>query len=208
MAATNEQIVAFIELVAPLAIAEASRRAAAGEGFVLPSVCIAQAAHETGWGTSSRMLASNALFGIKAGGSWQGKVFSADTWEVVEGETHNITANFRAYDSVADSVKDYYDLIANERYREALSTLDAMKTPRETVTIIWSAGYATDPPYVDLIMDLLDGRDLDQYDSKVSTSGGSGGSGGSSGSDNDYTYQPPAIPEATFNVKYFFEKIQ
>lgn len=38
----------FLQLIVPLAQAEAKRRKDAGAGFVLPSVCIGQAALETG----------------------------------------------------------------------------------------------------------------------------------------------------------------
>ena len=202
--ATNEQIVAFIELLAPLAIAECNRLASEGKGFVLPSVCIAQSAHETGWGTADIMVKANAFFGIKAGGSWTGKIYTADTWEVVNGESYNTSANFRAYDNLADSVRDYYDLMGASRYANALSTLDNRLTPLETVTAIWSAGYATDPPYVELVMDLLNGRDLDQYDSKVD--GISTGTGGSSG--GDYGYIAPPESTETTNIKFVFEKIE
>ena len=146
--ATNESIKAFINTLGNLAVAEANRRAAAGQPFVLPSVCIGQSAHETGWGDSDIMSKANAFFGIKAGGSWTGKVFTADTREVApNGESYNISANFRAYDSLADSVKDYYDLIVNNaRYAAGLSTLDKMLTPYQTIYAIWAGGYATDPP--------------------------------------------------------------
>lgn len=168
MAATNEQIVSFIKELGNLAVAECNRRAAAGGGFVLPSVCIAQAAHETGWGTSGRMTKANAYFGIKAGGSWTGKVFTADTWEVKDGESYNTVANFRAYDSKADSVRDYYDLIVNNsRYAAGVSTLQNRLTPEAALTAIWAGGYATDDLYVPNVMNLLNGRDLDQWDEKV-----------------------------------------
>lgn len=204
MAATNEQIIAFIKLVAPLAIAECNRRAAAGEGFVLPSVCIGQGAHETGWGTSSRMTAANALFGIKAGGSWTGKVFTADTFEVKDGVAYNTVANFRAYDSVADSVHDYYELMTNARYANALSTLNEPKTAVQTVTALWQAGYATDPPYVELVMNIIKGRDLTQYDSKVT---GIADSDGTINGETIYT-EPPPLVDAYDAVKFTFQKIE
>ena len=198
--ATNEQIVAFIKTLSALAIAECNRRAAAGGGFVVPSVCIAQAAHETGWGTSSRMKLANAYFGIKAGGSWTGKVFTADTREVKNGVEYNTVANFRAYDSLADSVKDYYDLITASRYAAALSTLDNRLSPRATLTAIWSGGYATEPLYVDMVMNLLDGRNLSQYDDKVT--------GIASDVLPDVDYTAPEIEVDSGKVKYFFEAIE
>ena len=193
MAATNEEIVSFINLLAPLAIAECNRRMANGQGFVVPSVCIAQSAHETGWGLSGIMTKANAFFGIKAGGSWTGKIYTADTWEVVEGEVHNITANFRAYDSLEDSVADYYNLIVNNsRYANGISYKDNVLTARDTLTAIWAGGYATDENYVQEVMNLLNGRDLTQYDTQIGgTAGDSGGTGGGS---TVNPYIPPSAP--------------
>lgn len=169
MAASNAQIVSFINLLGNLAVNECNRRILAGQGFVVPSVCMAQSAHETGWGTSPIMTKANAFFGIKAGGSWTGKVFTADTWEVANGERYNTVANFRAYDSLADSVADYYNLIVNNpRYAAAISTHpDNVKNAYDTLYAIWAGGYATDELYVPHVMNLLNGRDLSQWDLKV-----------------------------------------
>lgn len=167
--ATENEITSFINTLGNLAVAEANRRIAAGQKFVLPSVCIGQSAHETGWGTSSLMVKANAFFGIKAGGSWTGKVFTAGTWEVADGEAYNTTANFRAYDNLADSVADYYDLIINsERYSKALSTYPGgIKSAYDTLYEIWAGGYATDELYVQNVNAIITGRNLTQWDAKV-----------------------------------------
>lgn len=169
--ATNDQIENFIKLFGTLAVAECNRRIAQGKGFILPSVCMAQSALESDWGQAGLMKKANAFFGIKAGGSWTGKVYTADTWEVVDGAVHNITANFRAYDSPAESMADYYELTVNaSRYAKAVSYgSDQSKwlTPKETVTALWQAGYATDSLYVQKVMNTLNGRNLDQWDKKI-----------------------------------------
>lgn len=202
MAVTNAEIVAFIELLGNLALNEANRRAKAGEGYVVPSICIAQSAHETGWGSSAIMTKANAFFGIKAGGSWTGKVFTADTFEVVNGESYNTVANFRAYDSLADSVADYYNLIVNNsRYANAVSYQGAQKSAYDTIYAIWSGGYATDPPYVQMIMDIVNGRDLTQWD-------GVNGADAVEGGGQSYT--PPASTQPVIDkatTRFIFEKI-
>lgn len=167
--ATETEITTFINTLGNLAVAESNRRIANGEKFVLPSVCIAQSAQETGWGDSGLMTKANAYFGIKAGGSWTGKVYTADTWEVAEGEAYNTTANFRAYDSLKDSVADYYSLIINNsRYSKGLSTYpDDIKTAYDTIYEIWAGGYATDENYVQSVYSIITSRDLTQWDSKV-----------------------------------------
>ena len=54
--ATKTQVNNFIKQLAALAIAECNKRTKK----VLPSICIAQAALETGWGTSKLMTKANA----------------------------------------------------------------------------------------------------------------------------------------------------
>lgn len=169
--ATATQIKEFIQKLGTLAVKEANNRIAQGKGFVLPSVCIAQSAIETGWGTAGIMTRANAFFGIKAGGSWTGAVYRADTWEVANGEAYNTTANFRAYDSLEASVRDYFDLIGNStRYSNSLSygsNMSLWKTPRECIHAIWSGGYATDTLYVEKIMNTINARNLVQYDAMI-----------------------------------------
>ena len=155
----------FLQLIVPLAQAEAKRRKDAGTGFVLPSVCIGQAALETGWGGSSFMTKANAFFGIKATASWGGKVFSSKTQECYDNVNYTtITAAFRAYDTPADSVKDYYDLITGSaRYAAAVNVTDA----RTAITAIKEGGYATSPTYVANVMAVIDSNNLTQYDNVV-----------------------------------------
>lgn len=156
--ATKAQIQSFIRKLSALAVAEAKKRTK----WVLPSVCIAQAALETGWGTSSLMTKANAYFGIKATSSWKGKVYNSKTKECYDGATMtDITACFRAYDSLAESVADYFDLITGaSRYAEAVCNADA----KATITAIKNGGYATDPTYVDKVMAIVNNYNLTQYD--------------------------------------------
>lgn len=169
--ATASEITRFIQLLGDLACRECKRRIDAGLPFILPSVCIAQSALETGYGTAGLMTRANAFFGIKAGGSWTGAVYSASTWEVVNGVEHNITANFRAYNSLEESVADYYEITTGlSRYSDALSygsNPAAWKTPRETITALWRGGYATDELYVQKIMNTIEPRGMTAYDTKI-----------------------------------------
>ena len=164
--ATSKEITAFINSLGKLAVAESVGRGA--DGYVLPSVCIAQASLETGWGTSSLMTKANAYFGIKAGSSWTGKVYSASTKEVYDGVEQTTTATFRAYDSKADSVKDYYDLICSlSRYADAVSYPGNEKTARQTITAIHEGGYATDPDYISKVLTIVSSHSLTDWDKLV-----------------------------------------
>ena len=55
-------------------------------------------------GKSGLTVKANALFGIKAGTSWKGRVYSTKTQECYDGVTFTtVTALFRAYDSWEES---------------------------------------------------------------------------------------------------------
>ena len=155
----------FLQLIVPLAQAEAKRRKDAGTGFVLPSVCIGQAALETGWGKSAIMTKANAFFGIKATESWKGKIYNSATQECYNGiDYEDITDAFRAYDTPEDSIKDYYNLITRSaRYAAAVNVTDA----RTAITAIKEGGYATSPTYVTNVMEVIDSNNLTQYDNVV-----------------------------------------
>ena len=160
--ATNTQVKSFIDTIYPLVQKEAVKRKKVGKPWVLPSVCIAQAALETGWGTSSMMTKANAYFGIKAGLSWKGKVYRSSTKECYDGvNLVTIKDSFRAYNSLQESIEDYYRLICDvPRYRKAVNCTSA----RKTITEIKKAGYATSPTYIESVMSVITCNNLTQYD--------------------------------------------
>ncbi|MBC7393921.1 MAG: flagellar assembly peptidoglycan hydrolase FlgJ [Variovorax sp.] len=127
---------------------EAAERVAQATG--IPSAfMIGQAGHETGWGKSEIRNAdgSNAfnLFGIKATGSWTGKVAEITTTEYVDGEAKKVTAKFRAYGSYEESFRDYAKLIGEcPRYAQARAQTGSATA---YATELQRAGYATDPAY-------------------------------------------------------------
>jgi flagellar protein FlgJ len=110
---------------------------------------IGQAAHETGWGRSEIRAADGGnahnLFGIKAGAGWKGKVAEITTTEYVDGVARKVTAKFRAYDSYADSFRDYARLISQSpRYAQVMDNLHSSGAFAQQLQ---NAGYATDPQY-------------------------------------------------------------
>lgn len=152
----------FITTISKYAVKEYVRRKASGKKWILPSVCIAQAALETGWGSSDIMVRAHAYFGIKAGTNWKGKVYSSKTKECYDGVSFTtITDLFRAYDSLEESVADYIDLLTSlGRYVFACNQAD----PKTCIQAIWDGGYATDPDYVQQVMTIINQNDLTQYD--------------------------------------------
>ena len=148
----------FIPKIAPLVVAENKKR-----GFPLfSSVVIAQAICESGWGQSTIMMKANAIFGIKATKSWKGKVYNANTQECYDGSTYtNITACFRAYNNLEESIADYFELITkSSRYRKAC----VANSPHECITEIKNGGYATSPSYINTIMAIIKDNNLTKYD--------------------------------------------
>lgn len=110
---------------------------------------LGQAALETGWGKRQIKnpdgTSSNNLFGIKAGPGWKGKVATAVTTEYVNGVPRTKVEKFRAYDTPADSFKDYAKLITtNPRYEKVLANA---KDASGFAHGLQRAGYATDPLY-------------------------------------------------------------
>lgn len=128
---------------------EQAARVAEAETGIPATFIIGQAAHETGWGRHEIRHAdgspSHNLFGIKAGGSWQGKVARVTTTEYVDGKPRKQVASFRAYDSYEEAFRDYAALIKNSpRYAQVI---EQGQTVRGFAQGLQSAGYATDPAY-------------------------------------------------------------
>lgn len=166
--ATKAQVNNFIETLGVLAQVEAAGR----DKWVLPSICIAQAAIETGWGTSSLMTKANAFFGIKWTKGCGHSAYSSVTNEVYDGNTCRFTAVFRAYNSLADSVKDYFDLLTGLSYYK-----DMVNNP-DYKTAVWGIDnngddnakdgifmYATDPDYQSKIINIIESYNLTEWDS-------------------------------------------
>lgn len=133
---------------------EASRATGIPAKFML-----GQAALETGWGKreiiSRDGTSSHNLFGIKASADWKGKVTEAVTTEYVNGKAQRKVEKFRAYDSYADSFKDYAQLITtNKRYEKVLANAgDASSFAHG----LQKAGYATDPNYAAKLTKIIKG---------------------------------------------------
>ena len=151
----------FFDFIGKIVLTETEKRITNGDKWVLPSVTMAQGALETGYGKSTLMTKANAFFGIKANKTWKGKVYNASTKEVIESKEINTRAVFRAYDTVADSVHDYMNLICNnKRYKKAVCNVDYIST----ATNIAKGGYATDPIYSDKIISIIEKNNLRKYD--------------------------------------------
>ncbi len=122
------------------------------------SFTIAQAALESGWGSSVR---GNNLFGIKADRSWKGPTVDVPTHEVVNGKRIAIVDKFRVYSSWADCIQDRAQFfLRNPRYARCFTE----NTGAGWARAVAAAGYATDPKYADTLVSIMDGRRLQHLD--------------------------------------------
>lgn len=142
----------FIEKIRPVA----------QEGYIkygiLPSLTLAQAALESGWG---KKQVGNNIFGIKKGSSWTGPTKSLLTHEYVNGRKIRIYDEFRAYPSIEDSVRDYHKLLARAKRYERVRRA---KDYKEACIEIQRSGYATDPNYGKKLRQIIEFNKLYQYD--------------------------------------------
>lgn len=141
----------FTDRLAPHA-EEASRATGIPARFML-----GQAALESGWGKHEIVgtdgTRSNNLFGIKATAGWNGKVVQAVTTEYVNGVPQTKLEKFRAYDSYADSFRDYAKLLrSNPRYESVLANAQDINGFAQGLQ---KAGYATDPNYATKLMRII-----------------------------------------------------
>jgi len=155
----------FVEQILPHA------RAAAMQLGVDERSVIAQAALETGWGTSQPGDASggsNNYFGIKAGASWRGPSVASNTTEFANGVAGTERASFRSYRNVAENTGDYVRLLSS-RYAAALNTGSDVRAFGDALQ---RGGYATDPAYADKLVAVA--AKLGSLDVKSFKSGGDG----------------------------------
>ena len=89
------------------------------------SFTIAQAALESAWGAHCPGF---NLFGIKADPSWHGPVTSQVTHEVVNGQTIEITAKFRAYPNWLASLEDHAQFLLKKVFIPVVLPVGAMWT--------------------------------------------------------------------------------
>ncbi|CAD5379341.1 muramidase [Pseudomonas sp. OF001] len=131
-------------------------RAASRASGVPAELILAQAALETGWGRHEIATASGGnshnLFGIKAGGNWQGPTTEVRTTEYIDGRPVSRIERFRVYESFEAAFTDYARLIGdNPRYAGVVEAPDAAQAARA----LQRGGYATDPAYADKLIAVM-----------------------------------------------------
>ena len=138
-------------------------------GICVHSPIIAQAILESGWGKSKLAATYHNYFGLKCGTKWTGKSVNMNTQEEYEpGTLTTIADNFRAFDSMEEGVKGYFEFIQLARYQN----LKRITDPKTYLETIKADGYATSSTYVQNNMNVIEQYNLTQYDGESGSSGG------------------------------------
>ena len=147
---------------------------------ILASVSLAQFILESGYGKSELAQNANNIFGMKcslsgntwSGSSWDGKSkYTKKTQEQhTDGSYETITADFRKYLCIEDSIADHsaYLLGAKNGSKLRYAGLKGCMDCKKAVQIIKDGGYATSLTYVEKLISIIERWNLTQYDAKDS----------------------------------------
>lgn len=147
---------------------------------ILASVSLAQFVLESGYGKSELAQNANNCFGMKkslsgntwSGSSWDGKsIYTKQTQEEENGKIITITADFRKYPNVEASIADHSAYLLGAKNGTALryNGLKGCTDYKKAAQIIKDGGYATSSSYVSKLCDIIERRNLTQYDVKAET---------------------------------------
>jgi len=126
------------------------------EKYSIPaSITLAQGILESGNGESRLATEGNNHFGIKCHSNWNGKTIIEDDDE--KGEC------FRKYEKVTDSYRDH-SLFLTERDRYSFLFEYKKSDYKKWAKGLRKAGYATNPNYPTLLIDLIERYELYTYD--------------------------------------------
>ncbi len=147
-------------------IASAAKKHMGNYGIKIVSPIIAQAIIESGWGKSQLSAKYHNYFGLKCGSAWKGASVNMQTQEEYQpGVLTSISDNFRAFGSMEEGVKGYFDFINTTRY----ANLKGVTDPQKYVENIKADGYATSSTYVNTIMNCVRTYNLTAYDAQEGT---------------------------------------
>lgn len=133
---------------------------------IYPSIAMAQAILESGWGKSKLAVESNNLFGIKAGSNWTGKKRNYPTKEHDKSDKPFwVDAYFRVYDSWDDSIEGHGEFFTSTNWKkENYKAVLEAKDYKEQAWGLQSSGYATDKQYANKLLSIIDNNNLTKYD--------------------------------------------
>lgn len=124
-----------------------------------PSIILAQAALESGWGRSTLSRRHHNLFGIKATGNQASTQFN--TLEFGPKGAHIVAARFKTFNTARESILHHGVLLSSDvRYE---STRAAGNNWRSFLAEL-APTYASDPAYATHISQIIETYELDRWD--------------------------------------------
>jgi cell wall-associated NlpC family hydrolase len=151
----TEAVYSYIKTYRDIAVEEMKRTG------IPASIKLAQAINESGFGKSYLAKNGNNHFGIKCGGSWQGKTIYKKDDKYRRGRLQQ--SCFRKYENAEESFKAHSNFLTQkERYASLfkLSPTDYKSWAKG----LQKAGYATSKTYAQKLISLIERYDLNQYD--------------------------------------------
>ncbi|HNZ49715.1 MAG TPA: glucosaminidase domain-containing protein, partial [Candidatus Hydrogenedentes bacterium] len=177
---------------------------------ILASVSLAQFILESGYGKSELAQNANNCFGMKkslsgntwSGSTWDGSsVYTKKTQEQnSDGSYTTITADFRKYPNVEDSIADHSAYLRGAKNGSALryAGIAGMTEYKAVAQLIKDGGYATSLTYVDNLCSIIEKWNLTQYDAAAT---------GSSSNGTGSTISVSDLPSVPFTVKVLIDDL-
>lgn len=142
---------------------------------ILASISLAQFILESGYGKSELAQNANNCFGMKKSlsgntwgcSTWDGSsIYTKQTREYENGQYVTVTADFRKYPCVEDSIADHsaYLLGAMNGSGKRYEGIGGMTDYKEVVQLIKDGGYAISPTYVENLCSIIEKWGLTKYD--------------------------------------------
>ena len=157
----------FIDKISPGVL-----KAIEGKGL-FPSIAVAQACLETGYGTDSLSPPPiYNLFGIKAAKDTPpSRYYEIRTAEYKNGKKYYIIAKFMKFTGYDEAFEYYAKLFTKNKWlTEYYSGVLAAKTPEEAARAL-TGTYATDPGYGQKLLNIIDKHGLRELDKQIFSNG-------------------------------------
>jgi len=134
----------------------------AREHQIPPSIILAQAALESGWGRSALARKHHNLFGVKGTASHPTTAYP--TLEFGPKGVHIVRATFRTFASPKESIEHHGRLLASDaRYRTSMAHSENWKRFLAEMAPV----YASDPNYAQTVTQIIERYGLDRWDALV-----------------------------------------
>lgn len=130
---------------------------------IFPEVMMGQAILESGWGQSRLSKQSKNIFGVKVPYNeiGQGKGDLYDTKEFIDGKYVTVKAEFRRFNTYEESLRQYLSLLNGNHYNKF--KVNKATNYKDQLARIKNAGYATDPNYVNSVLNVIEKNILPKY---------------------------------------------